>query len=47
VSVRVRLVTYFVVVHLAMAGVGGWLVWTSSPFWLLAVEAALVLSASR
>ena len=43
-SVRVRLVTYFVVVHLAMAGVGGWLVWTSSPFWLLAVEAALVLS---
>ena len=43
-SVRVRLVTYFVVVHLAMAGLGGWLVWTSSPFWLVAVEAALVLS---
>jgi nitrogen fixation/metabolism regulation signal transduction histidine kinase len=44
VSVRARLVTYFVVVHLAMAGLGGWLVWTSSPFWLLAVEATLALS---
>jgi nitrogen fixation/metabolism regulation signal transduction histidine kinase len=44
VSFRARLVTYFVVVHLAMAGVGGWLVWTVSPWWLLAVEAALALS---
>jgi two-component system nitrogen regulation sensor histidine kinase NtrY len=44
VSFRARLVTYFVVVHLAMAGVGGWLVWSDSPFWLLAVEATLLLS---
>jgi two-component system nitrogen regulation sensor histidine kinase NtrY len=44
VSFRARLVTYFVVVHLAMAGVGGWLVWSASPLWLLAVEAALLLS---
>ena len=28
VSFRARLVTYFVVVHLALAGLGGWLVWT-------------------
>jgi nitrogen fixation/metabolism regulation signal transduction histidine kinase len=44
VSFRARLVTYFVVVHLAMAGVGGWLVWAHSPWWLLAVEGTLVVS---
>jgi len=44
VSFRARLVTYFVVVHLAMAGLGGWLAWAYSPFWVLAVEAALALS---
>ena len=43
-TVRARLVTYFVVVHLAMAGLGAWLVWASSPLWLIGVEAALVLS---
>ena len=43
-SFRARLVTYFVVVHLAMAGLGGWLAWAYSPFWVLAVEAALALS---
>ena len=37
VSFRARLVTYFVVVHLALAGLGGWLVWTS-PYWLIGVE---------
>ena len=43
-SFRARLVTYFVVVHLAMAGLGGWLAWAYSPFWVLAVEAVLALS---
>jgi two-component system, NtrC family, nitrogen regulation sensor histidine kinase NtrY len=43
VSFRTRLVTYFVVVHLAMAGLGGWLVWTST-YWLIGVEIGLILS---
>jgi len=43
VSFRARLVTYFVVVHLALAGLGGWLVWTE-PYALIGVELALVLS---
>jgi nitrogen fixation/metabolism regulation signal transduction histidine kinase len=43
VSFRARLVTYFVVVHLALAGLGGWLVWTQ-PYALIGVEFALVLS---
>jgi two-component system, NtrC family, nitrogen regulation sensor histidine kinase NtrY len=43
VSFRARLVTYFVVVHLALAGLGGWLVWTQ-PYALIGVEIALVLS---
>jgi nitrogen fixation/metabolism regulation signal transduction histidine kinase len=43
VSFRARLVTYFVVVHLALAGVSAWLVWTE-PLALIAVEAALALS---
>ena len=42
-SVRGRLVTYFVVVHLAMAGLGGWLVWTW-PYALIGLEIALGLS---
>ncbi len=42
-SFRARLVTYFVVVHLALAGLGGWLVWTQ-PYALIGVELALVLS---
>jgi two-component system nitrogen regulation sensor histidine kinase NtrY len=44
VSFRARLVTYFVVVHLAMAGLGAWLAWTSSPYWILAVEVAIGVS---
>jgi two-component system nitrogen regulation sensor histidine kinase NtrY len=43
VSFRARLVTYFVVVHLALAGLGGWLVW-HQPYALIGVEIALVLS---
>jgi two-component system nitrogen regulation sensor histidine kinase NtrY len=43
VSFRARLVTYFVVVHLALAGLGGWLVWTQ-PYALIGVEIALALS---
>jgi nitrogen fixation/metabolism regulation signal transduction histidine kinase len=43
VSFRARLVTYFVVVHLALAGLGGWLVWTE-PFALIGVEVALIAS---
>jgi nitrogen fixation/metabolism regulation signal transduction histidine kinase len=43
VSFRARLVTYFVVVHLALAGLGGWLVWTE-PFALIGVELALLVS---
>lgn len=42
-SFRARLVTYFVVVHLALAGLGGWLVWTQ-PYALIGVELALILS---
>ncbi|MEO5823544.1 MAG: ATP-binding protein [Vicinamibacteraceae bacterium] len=42
-TVRARLVTYFVVVHLAMAGLGGWLAWTV-PYAVLGVEVALILS---
>ena len=42
-SFRARLITYFVVVHLALAGLGGWLVWTQ-PYALLGVELALILS---
>jgi two-component system, NtrC family, nitrogen regulation sensor histidine kinase NtrY len=44
VSFRARLVTYFVVVHLAMAGLGGWLAWTWSPYWLLGTELVLLVS---
>jgi two-component system nitrogen regulation sensor histidine kinase NtrY len=43
VSFRARLVTYFVVVHLALAGLGGWLVWTE-PYALIGVEVALIVS---
>ena len=43
VSFRARLVTYFVVVHLALAGLGGWLVWTQ-PYALVGVEIALAVS---
>jgi len=43
VSLRARLIAYLVVVHLAIAGVGGWLVWTNV-LWLPAVEIALALS---
>jgi two-component system, NtrC family, nitrogen regulation sensor histidine kinase NtrY len=43
VSFRARLVTYFVVVHLALAGLGGWLVW-QQPYALIGVEMALVVS---
>jgi nitrogen fixation/metabolism regulation signal transduction histidine kinase len=43
VSFRARLVTYFVVVHLALAGLGGWLVW-QQPYALIGVEIALALS---
>jgi len=43
VSFRARLVTYFVVVHLALAGLGGWLVWTE-PYALIGVEIALIAS---
>jgi nitrogen fixation/metabolism regulation signal transduction histidine kinase len=43
VSFRARLVTYFVVVHLALAGLGGWLVWTE-PYALVGVEIAIALS---
>jgi two-component system, NtrC family, nitrogen regulation sensor histidine kinase NtrY len=43
VSVRARLITYFVVVHLALAGLGGWLVWTE-PYALIGVEIALIAS---
>jgi len=43
VSFRARLVTYFVVVHLALAGLGGWLVWTE-PYALIGVEVALIAS---
>jgi len=43
VSFRARLVTYFVVVHLALAGLGGWLVWTQ-PYALVGVEIAILLS---
>jgi nitrogen fixation/metabolism regulation signal transduction histidine kinase len=43
VSLRARLIAYLVVVHLAMAGVGGWLVWTYV-LWLPVVEIALALS---
>ena len=42
-SFRTRLVTYFVVVHLALAGLGGWLVWTE-PYALIGVEVALIAS---
>lgn len=42
-SLRARLIAYLVVVHLALAGVGGWLVWTNV-LWLPAVEAALMVS---
>ena len=42
-SLRARLIAYLVVVHLAMAGVGGWLVWTYV-LWLPVVEIALALS---
>lgn len=42
-SFRARLITYFVVVHLALAGLGGWLVWTQ-PYALIGVELALVVS---
>ena len=42
-SFRARLVTYFVVVHLALAGLGGWLVWTQ-PYALVGVEIALAVS---
>ena len=42
-SFRARLVTYFVVVHLALAGLGGWLVWTE-PYALIGVEVALIAS---
>jgi two-component system, NtrC family, nitrogen regulation sensor histidine kinase NtrY len=43
VSFRARLVTYFVVVHLALAGLGGWLVWTQ-PYALIGVEITLIAS---
>ena len=42
-SLRARLIAYLVAVHLAMAGVGGWLVWTNV-LWLPAVEIALAVS---
>lgn len=42
-SLRARLIAYLVVVHLAMAGAGAWLIWTNV-LWLPAVEAALLVS---
>jgi signal transduction histidine kinase len=43
VTLRARLVAYLAVVHVALAGVGGWLVWTS-PYWLVAVEIVFAVS---